>query len=180
MEYNLELLKEEGKKAGFTHVNELKADTIVLMKEVRDMCAANTCGQYGAKWSCPPGCGSLEECQQKVRHYKTGLIVQTVGELEDSMDYETMMDTEKAHKEHFMSFLNALKEKYPDMLPLGAGCCTVCKTCSYPDSPCRYPEKAMCSMEAYGMLVNQVCKDNQVAYNYGPNTIAYTSCYLLF
>lgn len=179
MEYSIDKLVEAGKEAGFSHVHEMDPDTIVLMQEVRDMCAANTCGQYGVKWSCPPGCGSLEECERKVRGYQKGLIVQTVGQLEDSMDYETMMETEEAHKEHFVSFLNTLKESFPRLLPLGAGCCTNCKTCTYPDEPCRSPEKAISSMEAYGMLVNQICKDNGVTYNYGPNTIAYTSCYLL-
>ena len=34
-------------------------------------------------------------------------------------------------------------------------------------------------MEAYGLMVNQVCLDNGLHYNYGPNTIAYTGCFLL-
>ena len=65
------------------------------------------------------------------------------------------------------------------MLALGAGCCTQCAVCSYPDSPCRFPEKMVSSMEAYGMLVLEVCQKNGMAYYYGPNTIAYTSCFLL-
>ena len=65
------------------------------------------------------------------------------------------------------------------MLPIGAGCCTKCKVCTYPDAPCRFPDQAFSSMEAYGMLVTQVCKANGLEYYYGPCTIAYTSCYLL-
>ena len=34
-------------------------------------------------------------------------------------------------------------------------------------------------MEAYGMLVLEVCKDNHLGYYYGPNTIAYTGCFLV-
>ena len=34
-------------------------------------------------------------------------------------------------------------------------------------------------MEAYGMLVMQVCQANHLDYYYGPGKIAYTSCYLL-
>lgn len=176
----LKALKEKGMEIGFTHVNEMDASTIHLMPEVRDMCAANTCGQYGVKWSCPPGCGTLEECEARVRGYEKGLIVQTVGQLEDTMDVETMMETEAIHKESFFAFRDYLLEKYPQLLPLGAGCCTNCSKCTYPGEPCRFPDKAMASMEAYGMLVNQVCSDNGVAYNYGPCTISYTSCYLLF
>ena len=167
------------KNAGFSQVGELDCDTIRLMPEVRKMCEDNTCGMYGKCWSCPPGCGSLDECENKVRKYKKGILVQTVGEMEDSMDIEAMMDTEEAHKEHFMKGREELQKLYPDMLALGAGACTVCKSCAYPDSPCRFPQKAVSSMESYGILVNQVCTDNHMKYYYGSGTIAYTSCFLL-
>ena len=40
------------------------------------------------------------------------------------------------------------------------------------------PDKRISSMEAYGMLVMQVCKDSGVGYYYGPDHLAYTSCFL--
>ena len=174
-----EKVKAIATELGFTHVGELDCDTIHLLPEVRKMCEDNTCGMCGKCWSCPPGCGTLEECEARVRAFKHGILVQTVGELEDSMDVEAMMDTEAAHKEHFMAVRAKLQELYPNMLALGAGACTICKVCSYPDAPCRFPEKAVSSMESYGMLVNQVCTDNGMKYYYGPCTIAYTSCFLL-
>lgn len=143
------------------------------------MCASSACHMYGKCWSCPPGCGSLEECEKNIRKYKTGIIVQTVGELEDELDGETMMETEALHKKNFYAFEQKLRELYPDMLALGAGACRRCKVCTYPDSPCRFPKKMFSSMEAYGMLVTQVCQANDLKYYYGPCTIAYTSCYLL-
>ncbi|MBQ8925438.1 MAG: DUF2284 domain-containing protein, partial [Clostridia bacterium] len=39
-------------------------------------------------------------------------------------------------------------------------------------------DKAMSSMEAYGLFVTRVCKDNGVPYYYGPKTITYTACVL--
>ena len=72
-----------------------------------------------------------------------------------------------------------LRKFYPNMLPMGAGCCTKCKTCTYPEAPCRFPDQAFSSMEAYGMLVMQVCQANHLDYYYGPGKIAYASCYLL-
>ena len=143
------------------------------------MCASDTCHKYNKCWSCPPGCGSLEECEKKVRNYKYGIIVQTVGELEDALDGESMMETEARHKEYFVEFEKKLREIYPDMLAIGAGCCTKCKVCTYPDAPCGFPKQAFSSMEAYGMLVTQVCQANGLKYYYGDCTIAYTSCYLL-
>lgn len=166
-------------EAGFTHAAALDPATIELKAEVRAMCADNSCGQYDKCWSCPPGCGELTECAQRIAGYRTGLLVQTVGVLEDSMDVETMMDIGVGHKAHFQDLYAALCREYPGMLALGAGCCTQCAVCSYPDAPCRFPDKMVSSMEAYGMMVADVCQKNGLAYFYGPNTIAYTSCFLL-
>jgi predicted metal-binding protein len=176
---DIEYLKSTGKEAGFSVVAPLDADTISIMPDVRGMCKSGNCGVYGKKWSCPPACGTLEECEKKVRGYHKGILVQTIGQLEDEFDGEGMIETESRHKENFFRMHDILISRYPQMLSLGAGCCTRCKICTYPDAPCRFPEKKFSSMEAFGMLVTQVCTDNGVKYYYGPGTIAYTSCFLL-
>ena len=172
-------LEKLGEECGFTHVAPLDAATIELREDVREMCASGRCQMYGTRWSCPPGCGTLEECRARVRGYRGGILVQTVGELEDELDGEGMMEIEAAHKAHFDAMYRELRKRYPRMLALGAGTCRRCKACSYPDAPCRFPEEKVSSMEAYGMLVLQVCKDNGLTYYYGKNTLAYTSCFLL-
>lgn len=176
---DFEKLEALGKTAGFTHTAPLDCSRIKLLPEVRQMCEANTCHMYGKNWSCPPGCGTLEECAQRIQQYRRGILVQTVGELEDSMDGEGMMETEAAHKKHFFKLEELLRPLYPSLLPIGAGCCTKCSSCTYPDAPCRFPGQAFSSMEAYGMLVTQICQDNHLPYYYGPCTISYTSCFLL-
>ena len=117
---DMEELKKLGEEAGFTHVAALDCSTIKLLPEVRQMCASNTCHMYGKNWHCPPGCGTLEECEARVRSYRQGILVQTVGELEDSMDGEGMMEAEKAHKEHFFALEEKLRSQYPKMLTLPA------------------------------------------------------------
>ena len=172
-------LEKLGLEAGFSHVVPLDRTTIEIKSEVREMCRTGNCGAYGKKWSCPPGCGTLEECKAQLEQYQWGILVQTVGPLEDSLDYESMMEIEARHKDHFAQLEKILRKSYPDMLALGAGGCTKCEICTYPDAPCRFPGQAFASMEAFGMLVLQVCKANNLTYYYGPNTMAYTSCFLL-
>ena len=166
-------------RAGFTAWAALDASTIELKPEVRDMCAANACGQYARRWSCPPGCGSLEECAEKLRSFRGGILVQTCGDIEDGFDFEAMMEIEQEHKEHFSEMHAALLEKGVKTLALGAGCCTLCPKCTYPEEPCRFPEKAVASMEAFGMVVLDVCKANGLQYYYGSEKMAYTSCFLI-
>lgn len=172
-------ITELAKAQGFSQAALLDCRTIELKPEVRQMCEANTCHMYGKCWSCPPGCGSLETCREKIAGYRYGVLVQTTGQLKDDLDGETMMETEALHKEHFYAFERVLRKQYTDMLAIGAGCCTKCAECTYPDEPCRFPKEAFSSMEAYGMVVTQICQANGLAYYYGPCTITYTSCYLL-
>ena len=166
------------KEIGFEQAGPLDPATIELKEEVREMCASGKCTMYDKRWSCPPGCGTLDECRELLKGYTRGILVQSVGELEDNFDIETMMETEAAHKERFYAIRKALVEKGIDALAAGAGCCTICPECTYPDAPCRFPEEKMSSMEALGMLVLEVCKANDMRYFYGENTIAYTSCFL--
>ena len=67
---------------------------------------------------------------------------------------------------------------YPGCLPLTAGSCTICRSCTCPEKPCRFPNKMLSSMEAYGLLVSEVCKDAGLAYYYGPGTLTYSACIL--
>ncbi|MBQ8507861.1 MAG: DUF2284 domain-containing protein [Clostridia bacterium] len=176
---DFQALEKIALSCGFSCVGPLDASTIVLRHEVRDMCAANRCRMYGKNWSCPPGCGDLEKCRADVARYKSGVLVQTVGHLEDEFDGETMMAAEKEHKESFARMYRELRKEYPGMLALGAGSCTRCKECTWPDAPCRFPEEMTSSMEAYGIMVYDICRDNGMKYSHGPLTIAYTSCFLL-
>lgn len=168
------------KEAGFTYCVPLDPATIELKSEVRDMCAVNTCGMYGKSWSCPPGCGTLEECGERMKGYTRGVLVQTVGDIEDGFDFEAITEIAQDHSEHFQQMYAALREKHEgDLLAIGTGGCTTCKVCTYPDEPCRFPDKMVSSMEAYGMLVLEVCKANDLQYYYGSDKMAYTGCFLL-
>ena len=174
-----EQLSKLAEEAGFSAWAPLDIATIQLKPEVRDMCAVNSCGQYGKRWSCPPGCGTLEECTARLTGFRHGILVQTYGDIEDGFDFEAMMEIEADHKEHFLEMYDALREEKATVLAIGAGCCTQCPKCTYPEEPCRFPERMVSSMEAYGMVVLEVCKANGLTYYYGPDKMAYTSCFLL-
>lgn len=174
-----EQLRDLAMELGFSHTAPLDCATIELKPEVRQMCASNTCGQYGKRWSCPPGCGTLEDCQAQLAGKTAGILVQSVGDIEDGFDFEAMMDIEQAHKQRFLAMYDLLREQGHSALAIGSGCCTLCQDCTYPEKPCRFPQRRVASMEAFGMLVVDVCKANGLGYYYGPDKMAYTSCFLL-
>ena len=84
----------------------------------------------------------------------------------------------ETHRVHFLNLARQARLLAPDCLPLSAGPCLVCRKCTYPHRPCRFPAKAISSMEAYGLLVSDICIRSGLQYNYGPKTLTYTSCIL--
>jgi len=176
---DFEKLAVPAKESGFTHCALLEIPTLEFMQEVRDMCNAKQCDRYNTSWSCPPACASLEEMRERVVSYSGGILVQTVGELEDSYDWEGIMAAGARHKKNFGRMWDALEADHPEVFAMGAGACMLCEACTYPDEPCRFPDRMAASMEACGLFVSKVCTDNNMKYNYGPDKIAFTSCFLI-
>ena len=176
---NYDKMEIAAKESGFTNYAPLDVSTLDFMQEIRDMCSADKCGNYNKSWSCPPACASLEEMRERVKAYNNGIIVQTVGEIEDSLDWDGIIEIGARHKENFGRMRAELEKDNPGLLAMGAGECKLCETCTYPDDPCRFPDKKEISMEAYGLFVSKVCTDNGLSYNYGPGKFAFTSCFLV-
>jgi len=166
-------------ECGFTHCAPLDVATLEFMQEVRDMCGAGKCDGFGKSWSCPPAVAALQELRERAGKYSRGILVQTVGEIEDSCDWEGIMDAGARQKKSFARMWGELKRERGGVFAMGTGACKVCRPCAYPDAPCRFPDEMEVSMEACGLLVGKVCADNGLAYSYGPKRIAFTSCFLV-
>ena len=174
----MEMLLSLARQAGFSHSAELDAAVLKPLTEVRDMCSADRCRSYGKNWSCPPACGSIEHAARRISQYRRGLIVQTTGELEDEFDLQAIAVIEARQKKAFLNLARQARLLYPGCLPLSSGACSLCRKCTYPDRPCRFPGKRLSSMEAYGLLVSDVCQKSGLPYYYGPKTITFTACIL--
>lgn len=172
-------LLELAASLGFDHAGVLDPASLRFLPEVREMCAADRCHNYGRCWTCPPHCGTLEEISARAAGYQRGILVQSTGNMEDDFDVECMMETERLQKERFAALAERVREVYPNCLPMASGACTVCSECACPDAPCRFPERAIPSMEAYGLVVSDVCQQADLPYYYGPQTMTYTSCILI-
>lgn len=174
----MERLMTLAKENGFSHWAPANLSAFRPLPSVREMCAADRCGCYGRNWACPPGCGSLNHISERLLRYHSGLLVQTTGALRDDFDIETMDAISGTHRVHFLNLARQARLLAPDCLPLSAGPCLVCRKCTYPNRSCRFPTKAISSMEAYGLLVSDICIRSGLQYNYGPKTLTYTSCIL--
>lgn len=180
MEINIENLFKENKLKVANSALINVAD-IHFSDEVRKYCEMNSCGKYGTNWACPPGVGPVSELREKAQKYQKGLLIQTVHSLKNSFDLKGMMAGGSEHEQVMRSLLPLFKEKYDltDTLLLGAGFCTVCEKCTYKEGqPCRFPDKALASLEAYGIDVMKLVKSYNIPYNNGPDTVSYVGIIL--
>lgn len=179
--FDRDALRRAVEEAGFDCVGAVIASDLQVRDEVRDMCASGKCHMYGRNWGCPPACGDLDEWRATLAECGEGFVFQTVMELEDEFDGETMMEAEAVHKRRTEALADALAAAgvYPDgCLVLAAGTCARCRPCAYPE-PCRFPDRRLVSMEAAGLLVTDACNAAGIPYNHGKLTMAYTGCALL-
>ena len=146
---------------------------------VVEACARNACGKYGKSWTCPPGVGTLEELERRIRAYPRALLISFKYDLEDSFDYEGMQEGHRRAKAAFASIVDDMRTAEERFYALGNEGCGLCESCTYPDAPCRFPDRASPSIEACGINVMQLAKEVGMRYNNGPNTVTYF-CMILF
>jgi len=146
---------------------------IIFSKDVRDMCALNSCGRYNTNWQCPPGVGELDTLECRAKSYEHALMFNTVSPLEDSYDYEGMMAAQDIFTQICSEVLSAVAKVSDDCYIMGAGGCKLCDKCTYPNEPCRFPKKAIASVEACGIDIYTISGKFGFKYINGVNTVTY-------
>lgn len=152
---------------------ETLCENIIFRDEFIDKCAANHCGQYNKKWSCPPAISSVETYVKKILNYKHVSLFSYIGPLEDNYDVEGMDEGRKTIMSKAYQLKKILKDADADCLMLGAGSCELCQECTYPDHPCRHPDLLMIPMEALGIDVYELSKSCKIKYTNGALTVTY-------
>lgn len=156
----------------------LKTSDISFSPGVRQLCEMNACGFYGKTWACPPGVGTYDECKSKILNYENIFVFTTMHPLEDSYDFEGMMEGKQRHSNLCPAIADIFRQNYENLLILSAEGCTRCDKCTYPDAPCRFPDTLYPSIESYGVEVNQLAATANINYINGANTVTYFGCIL--
>lgn len=161
-------------KHGADRAAVIAVESIPFDAAFRKACEANSCGKYGRCWMCPPDVGDINEMIGKAREYDRAFVFQTVGQLEDSFDFEGMMDAAKHHNDIAQAVSDEVLPMLPGALVLGAGACQVCERCAKEtEEPCRFPDKAIASLESYGIAVYQLAPLCGMKYINGTDTVTY-------
>lgn len=177
---NNQILEKAALELGAQNASIVEVKDIIFNADFRKACEANRCGKYNRCWTCPPAIGGIDELIQKAKSFDYGLVYQTITSIEDSFDIEGMLEAGKKHNalSHQIGkcFSASGLEKW---LNLSAGGCNICRRCAkLTNEPCRHPDEALSSVEAYGTSVQDLAKLSGMNYINGKNTVTYFGMFL--
>ena len=160
---------------GFTNAEYIDGADVVCDPAFRDMCVVNSCGKYGKCYMCPDDIGDIHALIEKIKKYPRAVIYQSIHTLEDSFDFEGMQAGGKLHQKMSYALENKLRDAgFKGYLHLSKGGCGLCDVCAKVDGfPCRHPDYALSSVEAYGINVSATVKNTSMKYINGVNTVTY-------
>jgi len=165
----------EALELGFSHAVLIENFELVCEADIRAYCNAGQCKNYGSTWVCPPGCGTLEECQANADRYRTGIVLQTVGGIPLIGKEMKLHSLQKAHNKKFLMLADTVRHEGLDVLPLTTGGCQICSSCTFPRKPCRSPDRRMHSLSAYGINVGRLCETAGLEYSFRKDIVYFTA-----
>ncbi len=170
----LAILREKALAFGAYRAEIISVGDIRVDSSFRTLCETNSCGNYGNNYMCPPNVKPINELIERLWTYKNALIYQTVSSLTDSFDFDGMMKAGKRHNDLGQRLWDEADKLGLDALHLGAGGCRLCDMCAIKtDEPCRHPERAMSSLEVYGIDVTALSAVAGMSYINGQDTVTY-------
>ena len=149
----------------------LSNDDLVFSDKIRTICETD-CKHYGKTWACPPAIESVSACMQKCHAYEYVFLFSSIAEVADNMDFAGCLNERKAHEKMSEEIGARFKEHFGDVLMLTTGC-TICDECTYPNAPCRFPDRSVSTIESHGILIMQTALELGMSYDCGNNIVTY-------
>ena len=159
---------------GFTNAVRLDDLSLECEARLREYCNPQGCPNHGNNWICPPGCGSLEECAERVGKYGRGLLLQSVSDLGVIKNYKAL------NRKHNLRLRELIEKNCVgmDIYALTSGGCIFCESCAYPE-PCVKPDVRMNSLSAHGIDVGKLCEIAGLEYSFRPDRVYYVALVLV-
>ena len=166
------VLTEAAINCGADKAELIEASKLVSSNTFRAYCEDNVCGFYGRCWSCPPDVGEIAVLREKLKRYDRIMIYQVISRVKDYSDTEGMNAAGEKFSDVSQKLQSLLKSAFcKPFLHLG-GSCRLCPECAkIRNEPCRYPEKLIPSLSAYGVDVLKTCQGTSLEYVNGENTV---------
>ncbi len=155
----------------------IRADELRFSERVRYICQTE-CPMYNTTWACPPAVGTVEACKKRVMAFEEGLLIATVTEVSDIANIAETLATRADHEEITRRVLEMVREQAAETLTLSTEACAHCEHCTWPDAPCRFPDRMFPCVESHGILVTDLAEKHGIAFQAEGNIVTWFSLIL--
>ena len=175
---NRELLEEKLAELPLYIYDFIDPRDLEFSDRIRWICE-HECPMYGRSWACPPGVGSVCDCQTKCLSYENCLMISTIVEVADITNINETLATRPEHEAVTNQVRDLMRQLGTDPYILSTEACALCDRCAILDGqPCRFPEKMHPCVESHGINVVPVLEDRGLEFQFGANVVTWIS--LLF
>ena len=155
----------------------IKTDELLFSERVRYICETE-CPMYNTTWACPPAVGTVEACQKRVMAFEEGLLIATITEVSDIANIAETLATRSDHEEITRQVLSMVRKQAAQTLTLSTEACAHCAHCTWPDAPCRLPDRMFPCVESHGILVTDLAEKHGIAFLAQGNIVTWFSLIL--
>lgn len=175
---NREKLWEQLQELPLYFYDFIDPNKLEFTERVRWICE-HECPMYGKTWACPPGVGSVSECEQRCRSYVNCLMVSTITEVEDIACLPETLATRPAHEKLTNEIRALFRQQGIEPYILSTEACAACERCAILDGlPCRMPGKMHPCLESHGINIVPLLEELGLGFQFGENVVTWFS--LLF
>lgn len=147
---------------------------LVFSERIRHICRTE-CPMYGKSWACPPAVGEVDECQKRCLSFDTALLISTIAEVSDIANIDETLATRAPHEAITRKAHAMVREQAQRTMALSTEACAHCEKCTYPDAPCRFPEKMYPCVESHGIIVTDLAEKYGIQFLAGGNLVTWFS-----
>ncbi len=150
----LALARGEGFRAAIISTENVPVDA-----RFRAFCEENLCGLYGANYSCPPDCGTVEQMHQQILAQEKALIISKVWDVAGFSDKCGVAHAKKTHNDAVLRLTRKLREIVNVGFCAGYNGCPLCEPClRVKGAPCAHPDARISCMSAYCIDVAELAR----------------------
>ena len=183
---SINTVKKYTQQLGFETCIEIDADLLIPEDSIRVFCEQNKCGFYEKNHMCPPLVGSVAEFRNRLKKYRSGLLLQYTEAMPSRENLDMKGRYESITRSRLSFHCNLLKVE-DFLLERGirglwgmiGGSCALCDTCAaIIQEPCRNPRQARMSLEATGVNVIDLLQRLGLEHKFFKEKITWTGCIL--
>ena len=101
----------------------------------------------------------MEECRERCLAFDHVLLLTSVAEVSDTANMEETLAARGPHEELTRQAKQMLLDcGAAEVMALSTEACAHCEKCSYPDAPCRRPDRMFPCVESHGIMVTDLAE----------------------